>query len=266
MSRRLSSYLLVHDDSELLDALTHLFEARGCAVAIAATAFAARARFEAGKDYDVVVAGWESARAPGAELYRWILEHRYAMRDRFVFLAAELPDDFGEFDRIVRGRCLLLDAYDWDEIARVGEGIARRSRIQDSRSPFFDMSSQFDPARPSLLLVEDEPLQLVVMRTALARAGFSVTSVDCGKAAMAELERADYDVILCDWYMANGSGSDLYQWLLAHRPHMGRRCVFMSAANPREHAHEAPGCPFLAKGQDSSVLFHKLETIAALAS
>ena len=259
LSDRLSSLLLIHDDSEQLDTLTCLFEARGFEVAIAASAFAARSRLELDREHDVIIAVWDTLNTTGGQVYQWVLDNRYDLRDRFVFLTADPP---GNFDRVVRGRCLLLGAQDYDEILRVAESIALRARIGGSRASLFDMISSFDPAQPSLLLVEDEPLQLLVMRMVLAHVGFKVTTVDSGKAAMAELERADYDVILSDWYMSNGSGSDLYDWLVEHRPHLAVRCVFMSAANPIECAYRAPGCPFLHKGQDSPALFHQLKSIA----
>ena len=251
--------MLIHDDSALLDTLTRLFESQGFEVAIAATAFAARSRLELEREYDVIVVGWDTARTTGLEVYQWVLENRYDMRDQFVFLARDPPVDF---DRVVRGRCLLLDPHDHEELVRVVESVALRARVRSGRSCLFEMASSFDPAKPSLLLVEDEPLQLAVMRLTLSRAGFSVTTVDSGNAAIAELERADYDVILSDWYMSNGSGNDLYDWLIAHRPHLAARCVFISAANPMELGHSAPGCPFLHKGQDSPALFFHLKSIA----
>ena len=299
LSSRLSSLLLIHDNSELLDTLTRFLEARGFEVSIAATAFAAIERLQSacrpgsdfqgdpesvvaesvvageaavgagpdagddaasqpGSEPDVVIAGWDSKRTTGAEVYQWALRHRYHLRDRFVFVAGDPPE---RFDELVRGRCLLVDVRDRDEIGRVVESLVLRVRMSGGRDVGCRMASSFDPARPSLLLVEDEPLQLTVMRMALSRVGFSVTSVDSGNAAVEELQRADYDVILSDWFMDHGSGSDLYRWLAQNRPDLKRRCIFVSA-NPLDGAKQVRDCPFLPKGQDSPALFRRLKSIA----
>lgn len=289
LSGRLSSLLLIHDDSELLDALTCFFEARGFAVAIAGTAFAAISRLEAHgepdigpsgpsaddrAEPDVILAGWDLKRTIGEEVYQWALRHRYHLRDRFVFVAEDPPEGF---DALVHGRCLLVDVHDQDELARVTESAALRGRMPaggeaghdgarsfapSSGAPSSGAPSSGDSDKPSLLLVEDEPLQLMVMRLALAGVGFSVTTADCGEAAVAELQRADYDVILSDWFMDHGSGSDLYHWLGQNRPDLKRRCVFVSAANPNDCAGQVPDCAFLPKGQDSPALFRRLKSIA----
>src|SRR5690606_17537369 len=60
-----ASLLLVHDDSDLLDALTRVFEARGYEVAIAATGFALLARLDSGREYDAIIAGWDSVQGLG---------------------------------------------------------------------------------------------------------------------------------------------------------------------------------------------------------
>lgn len=260
----LSSLLLVHDDSELLDALTRIFEARGFDVAVAATALSAWSQLDSDRKFDVVIAGWEATRPLGAEVYSWVLETRYHLRTQFVFLAEDPPDDF---DRLIQGRCLLLDPYDFEEVVRVTEATALRTRVSNSRMLSLDRADTLvsnSSDSPSLLLVEDEPLQLTVMRMALSRAGFAVTPVESGNDAIAELGFSDYDVILSDWYMANGSGADLYDWLVEHRPHLAPRCVFMSASNPAECKQRAPGRPVVAKGQDSPALFHRLKSIVGV--
>lgn len=252
--------MLIHDDSDLLDVLTRIFEALRFDVAIAATPFAALLRLAPPREYTVIIAGWDAANGIGAAIYKWVLAHRYDLRGQFIFLADEEPE---HFDDIVEGRCLLVDSYDLGEIVGVAEGLAQiwRERMSSELPP--DAVEWVEGSKPSLLLVEDEPLQLSVMKAILVDVGFSVTSAESGKEAMAELELSDFDVILSDWFMPNGSGGDLYEWLLTHRPHLTGRCVFMSGSRPAaDLARRAPGRPLVPKGQDSPALVHQLMVIA----
>src|SRR5678815_6022556 len=95
--------LVIHDDGDALDLLVRLFEARGFEVVTAVTGFRAQTYLESDKSIHVVVAPWDHGHPVGGDVYRWVLVHRYDLRDQFVFVAAEVPADF---DRIVGGRCL----------------------------------------------------------------------------------------------------------------------------------------------------------------
>lgn len=255
-----NAVLLVHDDGEVLDVLTRLFEARGCEVSIAATGFAALTHLQSEGEFDVIVAGWDTGGGIGAEIYEWVLAHSYHLRNQFVFLASDPPLDF---DEMVQGRCLLLHPDEHDEIVRVASAMVQNYRQRATSDLPVDAVEWMDEAKPSLLLVEDDPMQLFWMKGILDEMGFSITSVESGHAAIGQLEVSDFDVILSDWYMANGAGVDLYQWLSEHRPHLVSRCVFMSAVVPGEElAQRVPGRPIIPKGQDSPALVHHLLSIA----
>lgn len=257
-----ASLLLIHDDSDLLDALTRVFEARGVEVAIAATGSAVLTRLTSEREFHAIVAGWDTAQGLGSFAYRWVLEHRYELRGQFVFLAQEPPDDF---DEIVQGQCLLLHAYDFDEIVSVTEAAIDRAgdRAAAPRTRLAGHGrDRMDESMPSLLLIDDDSLQLDIMQALLGEVGFRVVAAESSKAAIAELEREDFDAILCDWHLASGSGGDIYEWLLVNRPHLASRCVFMSAAKPTaELVKRAPERPFVAKGQDSPALVSHLMSI-----
>ncbi|MEM9493525.1 MAG: response regulator [Myxococcota bacterium] len=232
----------------------------GFTVAVETTAFAAWTRLELDGDYDVILAEWDEGHRTAVEVYRWALDNRHQLCGQFIFLAETAPPDF---DQIVHGRCLLLDPREFEEIVRVTEATSLRARFgRRDRAAWQPTAVARQPAAVSLLLVEDEPLQQAVMRCVLTSAGFAVTITDCGNAAITELMTRDYDVILSDWYMANGSGGELYRWLLRHRPHLASRCVFMSASDPAEWAILAPTRPMLPKGQDMPALLHQLNKTA----
>ncbi len=109
---------------------------------------------------------------------------------------------------------------------------------------------------PTLLVVDDEPLELRAMERFLSDYGFAVTVADGCHAAMDCMSAEDYDIILVDWYMHDGSGPDVLQWVAENKPHLSARIVFVSGADPKQVA--ASGRPFFPKGQDSAQLMRLL--------
>jgi DNA-binding response OmpR family regulator len=255
---RAASILLVHDDGHVLDELTRAFEARGFEVAIAATESKATSHLQAPRAVGAVVAGWHAGGGMGEAVYRWALTHRYDLRARFVFVETTPPE---RFDQVVQGRCLLVGPEDRDEILRIASALAESAEQEPDAG---DVSPIDWGARgqPTLLLIEDDPLQMSWMKTLLGELGFRITSVESHQAALARLAAGDYELILGDWYMADGSGADLHAWLARNRPHLVSRCVFMSASLPGHHLRRlAPGCPVLPKGQDARSLVWHLRSI-----
>ena len=88
-----SAVLLIHDDGDVLDLLTRVFESRGLDVMTAVTAFRAFAHLESGRPVHLVIAPWDDAHPVGGEVYRWALQHRFDLRAEFVFLAAEVTGE-----------------------------------------------------------------------------------------------------------------------------------------------------------------------------
>jgi CheY-like chemotaxis protein len=255
-SRR-PAVLLVVDDPGALDLLTRVFESRRFSVATAATARQAIAALEGGRTVDVIVAAWDPQHAIGGEVYRWVLAHRIELRAHFVFLADDVAPDF---DRLVGGRCLAVRPEEVEELVRVVEAGARRhQRIEHVAAA--DVA-WLDADRPALLLVEDDPIQLIVMTGLLGDVGFTVTAVESGNAAIAQLEEGDFTVILSDWYMADGSGGDLYRWVCTTRPWLLDRLVYITAGDLAGPTETAVGVPVLPKGQDSEALLALLATTA----
>jgi CheY-like chemotaxis protein len=103
---------------------------------------------------------------------------------------------------------------------------------------------------------------LNVMAHHLAELGFAVTALESGNAAIARLEAHDFDAILIDWYMPDGSGADLFRWIATFRPWLVDRCIFLSAGSPEDVAEVAPGRPVVPKGQDSDQLVTVLMHVA----
>jgi CheY-like chemotaxis protein len=250
--------LVVVDDPNLLDLLTRVFEGRRFAVATAATSRQAIASLESGRTLDVVVAAWDGAHPVGGEVYRWVLKNRVGLRAHFVFLGDDLPDDY---DRLVAGRCLAVRADEVEELVRVVETTARRNERLE-RMTESDLT-WLDTDRPPLLLVDGDPLQLMVMASLLGDVGFLVTAVESGNAAIAQLEVQDFDVVVTGWYMPDGSGADLYRWLCTMRPWLLDRIVILTGGGIADAQQIAQGVPLIPKGQESVSL---LPLLAASAS
>jgi CheY-like chemotaxis protein len=247
--------LVIHDDGEALDVLTQRFEASGFEVITAVTGFRAQAYLEGDRPIDVVVVPWDATHPVGGEVYRWSLQRRYDLRDGFVFLAAEPAPDF---DRLVAGRCLGVSLGRPAEVVRVAlAAVRRRQQLEAAR----DALEEADAGRPSLLLADDEPVLLMVMADLLSDAGYAVSRVESGHGAILLLEHSEFDAIVADWNMDDGSGADVYRWIAQVKPWLAERVVFLADEESDDAAVVAPGRPMFRKGQDSRALAAVLREI-----
>ncbi len=94
-----------------------------------------------------------------------------------------------------------------------------------------------DPARPTLLLVEDEPALRTLVVTMLEEEGYLILQAGNGldAIAVAERHRGDIDLLLTDVVMPRMSGSELAQKLRSLRP--GIEVLFMSGYNDSRLVH-----------------------------
>ena len=244
--------LVIHDDGTALDALTRAIGAGGLDVIAASSAFRARTQLEGERRIDVVVAPWERARPLGGEIYRWVLDHRPDLRNRFVFLADDVP---AEFDTIVAGRCLVVPSAAMAELVRVAVAAGRRAHTPPAGLPVFSLG-------PTLLLVDDDPLLLDAMNQLLVDAGYNVTSVGSVRSALAALDRGNFEVVVCDWRLHDGSGAAVYNWIVKNKEQLADRVVFLSESDADDSGSLAPDRPMFRKGQDSRALIGMLKEIS----
>lgn len=248
--------LVIHGTAEVLDLLTRWFEASRLDVVSAVTAFRAQAALEGDRPIDVVITPWDLTHPIGGEVYRWVLAHRADLRNRFVFIAEEVTP---EFDTIVGGRCLAIPLHEIEEVVRVASAIVRRVRTPPHGIPIIR-----DRDRPTLLIVDDDPPLLEAMARHLFDEGYTVTQMESGHQAIDLLERREFDTIVCDWHMHDGSGADVYRWLVKHKPQLAARVVFLSEADGDDAGSVAPGRPMFRKGQDAEELITILREIVEL--
>lgn len=247
--------LVIHQDPGALDAITRAFESHGFEVVAALSAFRAQAYLEGDRAIHVVVAQWDDQQTVGADVYRWSLQRRYDLRSQFVFVADDPPPGF---DALVVGRCLSIPLTRMPEILQIAEAaVLRLGRITDQSVSEIAISIE----APSLLLADDEAILLLVMSQLLKDAGYHVTTADSGNSAIAQLTTQDFDVIVADWHMDDGSGNDLYNWIAEKRPDLIDRIVFLSGEGIDDVQIAAPGRPVFHKGQDSEALTRVLDEI-----
>jgi two-component system response regulator GlrR len=60
-----------------------------------------------------------------------------------------------------------------------------------------------------ILLIDDEPEILDILRMMLKTDGFEVSTADCGEAALKKLGEASYDAVVCDYMMPRMDGITL---------------------------------------------------------
>lgn len=88
----------------------------------------------------------------------------------------------------------------------------------------------------SILVADDEPSVREFVERALKYAGYAVTAVPDGNAALAELARKKYDLLLTDIVMPDLDGIALA--LKVAKDHPSTKIVMMSGyANQRQRAH-----------------------------
>jgi DNA-binding NtrC family response regulator len=246
--------LVVHSDGDVLDTLTQWFEANGFDVITAPSGFRAQAHLEGDRPVEVVVAPWDDTHPVGGEMYHWVLQNRPDLRSRFVFIANDVPP---EFDAVVGGRCLAVPLGAIDEIVRVASGIVRRVRTPPRGVPIVRAG------RPTLLVVDDDPLLLGAMAELFTEQGYAVSQVDSLKTATELVEFKDFDLILADWKMHDGDAGSLYKWILGNKPHLAARVIFLSSGDLDDSGPVAPGRPMFRKGQDSQGLIEMMKGIVA---
>jgi len=101
-----------------------------------------------------------------------------------------------------------------------------------------------------ILVVEDEPLIAALLTDILSADGHEVDAVGTGVAALEQIARRSYDLIVSDLRMPELDGPGLYRELKKRHEEMLPRIVFVtgSALDPgNEEFLEETGVPWLSK-------------------
>jgi CheY-like chemotaxis protein len=80
-----------------------------------------------------------------------------------------------------------------------------------------------------VLLIEDEPAVMSLVRAVLEGHGYTVLPTESGAEALRLLETGEFHGVVSDMRTPGGvDGAQVYAWIAAHRPELARRLVFIT--------------------------------------
>jgi two-component system response regulator GlrR len=103
-----------------------------------------------------------------------------------------------------------------------------------------------------VLLVDDEPAICKALSTAIARAGFRVSTATSGQDAIAIVRAERVDVLVTDLRIPDMRGDAMFELAAATQPHLRTRTLFTTGdiTERAQELIEACNCPFLRKPFD----------------
>jgi CheY-like chemotaxis protein len=85
------------------------------------------------------------------------------------------------------------------------------------------------PACAPVLLIEDEPAVMALVRAVLEGHGYSVVAIESGAEALQLLETGNFHGVISDMRTPGGvDGAQVYAWIAANRPELAARMVFIT--------------------------------------
>jgi len=85
------------------------------------------------------------------------------------------------------------------------------------------------PACAPVLLIEDEPAVMALVRAVLEGHGYAVVAIESGAEALRLLAKGNFHGVVSDMRTPGGvDGAQVYAWIAAHRPELARRVVFIT--------------------------------------
>lgn len=135
--------------------------------------------------------------------------------------------------RLDAGVELLSKPYRSEDLARrVRRLLAQRADVQAATGalPTLPVAAPPPGTRPNILFVEDEPDTRTSTRLHLQALGYPVVSVDSAEAALSQLERTTFDILLTDVSLPRGSGIALAEQAVALHPAL--KVIFASGYGP----------------------------------
>lgn len=80
-----------------------------------------------------------------------------------------------------------------------------------------------------LLLIEDEPAVMALVRAVLEGHGYAVVSTESGAEALRLLANGDFHGVVSDMRTPGGvDGAQVHAWIATHRPELASRLVFIT--------------------------------------
>jgi CheY-like chemotaxis protein len=84
-------------------------------------------------------------------------------------------------------------------------------------------------AHPPVLLIEDEPAVMALVRAVLEGHGYAVVPTESGAEALRLLEDGNFHGVVSDMRTPGGvDGAQVYAWIASNRPELATRLVFIT--------------------------------------
>ncbi|MGZ4812250.1 MAG: response regulator [Terriglobales bacterium] len=85
------------------------------------------------------------------------------------------------------------------------------------------------PACGQVLLIEDEPAVMALVRSVLEGQGYTVVPTESGAEALQLLAQGNFHGVVSDMRTPGGvDGAQVYAWIAANRPELASRLVFIT--------------------------------------
>ena len=85
------------------------------------------------------------------------------------------------------------------------------------------------PAHGQVLLIEDEPAVMALVRSVLEGQGYTVVPTESGAEALQLLAQGNFHGVVSDMRTPGGvDGAQVYAWIAANRPELASRLVFIT--------------------------------------
>ena len=113
------------------------------------------------------------------------------------------------------------------------------------------MNAAATAQRLPLLLIEDERSVMDFIRTALERSGYALRTASSAAEGIRVLEAGQFGGIISDMRTPGGaSGADVHAWIVANRPELRERMLFITGDTVNEDtmkALQSTGVPYIEK-------------------
>ena len=127
------------------------------------------------------------------------------------------------------------------------------------------MSTGAEAANLPILLIEDERSVMEFIRTALERSGYACRTANSAAEGIRVLETGRFGGVISDMRTPGGaSGADVHAWIVAHRPELQHRMLFITGDTVNENtmkALQSTGVPYIEKPFRVQELIHTVERI-----
>ena len=86
-----------------------------------------------------------------------------------------------------------------------------------------------ESAAAPVLLIEDEPAVMALVRAVLEGHGYTVVATESGADALRLLDGGNFHGVISDMRTPGGvDGAQVYAWIATHRPELASRLVFIT--------------------------------------